>query len=152
LLDVKASTLQHVGQPYTVGRAGSTRNKETTKASIRKRFELVDKKIYFLVSFFFFHRINFLASLSTHLCSFYAANKVSNTVASRDIVATISNLCVWYNLRQEKARDQERTVKSICYRIGIFLFRRSEYVFMTNLEMPRISNKKNIYIINYFVS
>lgn len=40
LLDVKASTLQHVGQPYTVGRAGSTRNKETTEVSVRKRFEL----------------------------------------------------------------------------------------------------------------
>lgn len=139
LLDVKASTLQHVGQPYTVGRAGSTRNKETTKASIRKRFELADKRINFFISYHFFsHRINFLASLFAHLYSFYAANKVLNTVASREIVATISNLCVWYNLRQEKARDQERTVKSTCYRSGIFLFCRSEYIFMTNLEMPRI--------------
>lgn len=116
MLDVKASTLQHVGQPYTVGRAGSTRNKETTKASIRKRFELADERIYFssrIISFFFSHRINFLASLSktTPMVRFYAANKVSNTVASRDIIATISNLCVWYNLRQEKARDQERTRK-----------------------------------------
>lgn len=41
---------------------------------------------------------------------------------SRDIIATISNLCVWYNLRQEKARDQERTVKSTCYRNGIFFY------------------------------
>lgn len=57
LLDVKASTLQHVGQPYTVGRAGSTRNKETTKASIRKRFELADVRINFSSRFsplFFF--------------------------------------------------------------------------------------------------
>ena len=47
MLDVKASTLQHVGQPYTVGRAGSTRNKETIKASIRKRFELADESFFF---------------------------------------------------------------------------------------------------------
>ena len=53
LLDVKASTLQHVGQPYTVGRAGSTRNKETTEASVRKRFELVYAENFFF-SFFFF--------------------------------------------------------------------------------------------------
>lgn len=128
LLDVKASTLQHVGQPYTVGRAGSTRNKETTKASIRKRFELAVVRIYFssrcflfFFSFFYSHRINFLVSLSIPMLVLRRQQGVEHC-RSRDIIATISNLCVWYNLRQEKARDQERTVKSTCYRNGIFFY------------------------------
>lgn len=73
LLDVKASTLQHVGQPYTVGRAGSTRNKETTEASVRKRFELayvlenslklscsLKKKIYVYIFFSLSFSFSFL--------------------------------------------------------------------------------------------
>lgn len=68
LLDVKASTLQHVGQPYTVGRAGSTRNKETTEASVRKRFELAyaENLLNFLQFFFlfFFFLLTFFFLLS----------------------------------------------------------------------------------------
>lgn len=97
LLDVKASTLQHVGQPYTVGRAGSTRNKETTEASIRKRFELADvRRIYiFHLSFFFFFPIAQISlHLSLHLCSLYRRQQGVEHCRSRDIVATISNLCV----------------------------------------------------------
>lgn len=107
LLDVKASTLQHVGQPYTVGRAGSTRNKETTEASVRKRFELAYAFLLnFLQLFFFFFLLlalftfsffqfllifllfelciilcTFLLSICTYLNLSYVANKVSNTVA-----------------------------------------------------------------------
>lgn len=149
MLDVKASTLQHVGQPYTVGRAGSTRNKETTKASIRKRFELADERIYFssrIISFLIASQISLHPSLHTYARS-TPPTRVEHCRFISDIVATISNLCVWYNLRQEKARDQERTVKSTCYRIGIFLFRRSEHVFVTNFKMPRVI-KKYINIIN----
>lgn len=141
LLDVKASTLQHVGQPYTVGRAGSTRNKETTKASIRKRFELADVRILFLISFFSFfsfpHRINFPASLSTPMLVLRRQQGVEHC-RSRDIIATISNLCVWYNLRQEKGtRPREDRKEHLLQDRYFLLFRRSEHDSVTNLEMPK---------------
>lgn len=153
LLDVKASTLQHVGQPYTVGRAGSTRNKETTKASIRKKFELADMRIYFsscsfhFLSFFSFpHRINFPASLSIPMLVLRRQQGVEHC-RSRDIIATISNLCVWYTIYdRKKARDQERTVKSTCYRIGIFF-----YFVGVNMILWRTSKCRN-YIIRIYNS
>lgn len=146
LLDVKASTLQHVGQPYTVGRAGSTRNKETTEASVRKRFEtsvrlefhncflpsflsfFIFSYSFVLFSVFLFFVIFFLvAPFALYLFRSIVLRRQQGVehCSSRDTVATVNhNLCVWQSLRQEKARDQERTVKSICYRI-FFLSGRS---------------------------
>lgn len=113
LLDVKASTLQHVGQPYTVGRAGSTRNKETTEASVRKRFELAyAENLLNFLQFFFFLLTFFLFTFSLISFLFFAYfNFVSFLVpfalyipikfilrcqqgvehcSSRDIVATVN--------------------------------------------------------------
>lgn len=113
LLDVKASTLQHVGQPYTVGRAGSTRNKETTEASVRKRFELAYAEnllnflqfFFFLLTFFLFtfSLISFLFFAYFNFVSFLALFALYIPIkfilrcqqgvehcSSRDIVATVN--------------------------------------------------------------
>lgn len=110
LLDVKASTLQHVGQPYTVGRAGSTRNKETTEASVRKRFELVYAENFFflffflltfflftfsLISFLFFAYFNFVSFLAPFalyipIKFILRCQQGVEHCSSRDIVATVN--------------------------------------------------------------
>ena len=103
LLDVKASTLQHVGQPYTVGRAGSTRNKETTEASVRKRFELA--YVENLLNFFQFFFLFFFFFLTFFFFLFFFFLFSFRIVVTKHLVSTM-NKCI------RKSRGQETKKKT----------------------------------------